>query len=254
MGGSGHAVSSTTPVPPSWFAGPYEQFYQQANQTLMPGGGFIPYNPAMNPQVAPFTPTQQAGLGGIIGAAGAEQPVAGAGLNQAYQTLSGQFLDPATNPYLQATYAEAARPMIQSYQQSVAPSLMAQAQRAGAFGGSAYDQAQSLSQENLARGLGNLGTDIFGGAYETGRAQQLQTLGMLPSALQSGMAPSQAVLGAGTLEQQQQQAVLDSQRQAAVQQQQYPYSIASQIGDLYGQLTGQTSVVPIKTGALGGLK
>lgn len=86
--------------------------------------------------------------------------------NQTYKdTLSGRYLDPATNPYLQSTYDQAAR--------NVGNSVNSQFAASGRYGSGAHAGV-------LAQGFGNLATDIYGGNYQQERARQMQALGMLP--------------------------------------------------------------------------
>lgn len=86
-------------------------------------------------------------------------------------TITGQFLN--ANPYLDATYEQAARRMADVYSTATAPGIIAAAQRSGNFGGSAMDEALALSRKELATGLGDLATDIYGGNYAAERARQL---------------------------------------------------------------------------------
>lgn len=133
--------------------------------------------------------------------------------NQTYgDTLSGRYLDPATNPYLQSTYDQAAR--------NVGNSVNSQFAASGRYGSGAHAGV-------LAQGLGNLATNIYGGNYEQERARQMQALGMLPQFNSRDYQNLSALTGAN-------QALSD-----------YPYQQLSRYGGLlqgagggYGTTTG----------------
>lgn len=217
--------STQTPMWPSWLQPGFTQAYGLAQGLYAPGGQLAPYNPQTNLQVAGFTPDQLSAMQQILGQTGGAQGIAGLGGQNISDVLAGKFLNPETDPYLQATYEQAAQGLTNQYTQATAPSLMAAAQRAGAFGGGAYNQANQLQQYGLGQNLANLGTDIFGGAYEQGRQQQMQALGLLPSVLGAQFQPGQEALGIGTIQQQQQQLANQIAQQNALQQTQWPFQV-----------------------------
>lgn len=95
-------------------------------------------------------------------------------------TVEGRYLDPASNPYLQATYDQAARGVVDQYRRGTAAQTDARAARAGAFGGSAYDELVAANQYDLGQTLNNLATNIYGGAYANERGLQQQAASSLP--------------------------------------------------------------------------
>jgi hypothetical protein len=88
--------------------------------------------------------------------------------------------------------------------------------------------------------------------------EQLNALGQQGQAYQQSMGAAQQALGAGTVEQQQQQAGYDTSFQNAMRQQQYPYTLLDQLGgglqSALGPGGNQSASGPIRTGAWGGLK
>lgn len=250
MGGARHATS--TQDVPIWMQ-PYTKELAAAGVDLgLPGGqvGTMPAN--LNQQVAPLNPTQQAGLGDIVSTAQGQQGVSGAAIPEVTDTLSGKFLDPATNPYLTSTYDAASRAMTDQYRNATAPGLMADAERAGAFGGSAYGQAADAARFGLGENLANLATDIYGGNYQAERARQAAAPGQLGTALQTAYVPGQEQIGAGTVQQQQQQTEYDTALQNAIRQQQFPWQQLQNVGDILGSARGPggVSVSPTRAGWL----
>jgi len=71
------------------------------------------------------------------------------------------------NPYLQGMYQDAAGQMTDAYQRSIVPNIDAQMSRAGRLGSQAHVGQRDIAQENLAQGLGDLATGLFGGQYQS---------------------------------------------------------------------------------------
>ena len=218
----------------------------------LPGGQVQGMPGTLNQQTAGFTPGQQEGLANISTTAAGQQDVAGAGVGEVTDTLSGKFLSPDSNPYLKQTYDAAARNVTDTYRNATAPGLMADAQRAGAFGGSAYGQATDSARYGLGENLSNLATDIYGGNYQAERQRQAAAPGQLSGALQTAYLPGQEQLGAGTVGQQQQQTELDTQFQNAMRGDQYKWGQLENVGSVLGLARGPAgqSYYPNRAGAL----
>ena len=213
---------------------------------------FQQYSTDPNAFVAPLTGTQQRAIGGLYGAQGAYQPyyqgagqlTASAGTTAAPQ-LAGQYM----NPFMQ----QVINPVLQQQGQQLAQQ-QAEAIRGGAFGGErAGLQRQALrGQQDLA--LGQLYAGGYNQALQTAQgdlARQLQAgqaLGALGTGAQTAaLQAPQALLGAGTLEQQTQQAGLTALYNQFLQGRAYPYqqaqfysNIAGGLGPLLGQTTYQS--------------
>jgi hypothetical protein len=96
-----------------------------------------------------------------------------AGMTNLTNTINGQFLDPATNPYLKATYDKAARSVQDTYNYTTMPQLSRAFGNQQAFGGSsAYGEAFGKANQGLATGLSDLATGIYGQNYQAERGRQ----------------------------------------------------------------------------------
>lgn len=93
------------------------------------------------------------------------------------RTMRGDYLNPDTNPYLDATYRRAAGAMTDQYRDAVAPQIAAQFARAGSFGGSAHQNTEAASRYNFGRNLEELATGIYGENYGRERDRQLAVAG-----------------------------------------------------------------------------
>lgn len=91
-------------------------------------------------------------------------------------TMSGAYMNPASNPYLQGalnyTQADTAR----NYNQAIAPQLNNAFARSRAFGGSAYNQQLGESQRQLAGELGRNASNAYLGNYNNERNNQMNLM------------------------------------------------------------------------------
>jgi len=137
------------------------------------------------------------------------------------------------NPFLEQMYQRAADPIVRNFQTSTAPGIDAAFSRAGRYGSGMQGVAQDNAQENLGRSLSDTAVGIYGPAYESERNRQVQGLGMLQGAYDTGqgramqasaLAPTidaypmqgymQALNAAGQYQTQDQQRLADEQRMA----------------------------------------
>jgi len=207
----------------------------------------------LDQQIAQFTPDQLAAMGNIKSMTGSAQNLADIGAGQAAQTLSGAYLNPATNPYLNDTYNIAARSMSTQFANSVLPGVQAAAARAGQFGSSAMNQAMGGATQQYQQGLNDLATQIYGGAYGQERAIQQQAQAQLPTTLGAMYQPQYQLAGIGAQQQQQAQNVFDTMygnRSAAFE---LPFNVLSGFGGALGQagMGAGTSTTSTRTSGAG---
>lgn len=85
--------------------------------------------------------------------------------------LQGKYLSPESNPYLRGTYDQAARAVTENYRDSVLPAVTSRFARAGMAGGGGFIGARAQADQSLARSLGDVATNIYGGAYDAERGR-----------------------------------------------------------------------------------
>ena len=121
------------------------------------------------------------------------------GINAARNGLmdvaAGQGYD--QNPYFDATVQKSMGDITRNYQEAIAPQTNANFARAGAFGGSAWQQANERNQRGLGEALGNTSNAMRSGNYSQERQNQMQAYGLLPSVSQAGMGVAQNLYGMG---------------------------------------------------------
>lgn len=81
------------------------------------------------------------------------------------QVGAGEFLTPDSNPFLRGSIEAAQRPVLDAYQQRIAPQLAAQFGGGFGVGGSASMNAQRLAAEGVSRNLSDSATQAYASAY-----------------------------------------------------------------------------------------
>jgi len=233
---TGSASSSTTSSP--W--GPSTQLGKlYINDVMSMFGGGLPTMPAnLNQQVAPMTAGQTSALSGMNALTPTAMNLTGLGAGEMASFASGAQNNPSSNPELAAYYNAAAGPMVQNYQNAIAPSIMAQGQQSGSVGGTGYNQALNTGEYNLGQGLGTLGANIFEPAFQQGQQLQYNAAQGLPAAAMSLYSPLSAQYSAGATQQQQSQNVLNTNYQNALSQAQWPFAMLSELGGAFGATSG----------------
>lgn len=179
-----------------------------------------PFTPYTDQRYADFTPQQTQALGMIE-----ERAAGGNPLQQSAETALQQQIQGGTNPYLDS--------MVNKAQQSVLGSANAAAVRSGSFGNSGI-------AEQAAQQLGDVATQMYGGAYESDAARRMQAIGMAPQISQAGYQDANQLLQAGQIGQNQQQQQRDFAYQQFQEQQNLPYKQLAAMAAPFGSNLGQT--------------
>jgi len=244
MGGKTGTTTSSTTIPPEVLAR-YSAVNKQAQETA--GTPFQQYSSDPNAFVAPLNQQQQAATGATNYYANAAQPSI-AYAQQGY-TPQGyqQGVQGYMNPFLQNAMGSTAAQM-QNVNQQEQQKLLGNEVQQGAFGGDRGKVAQAalMNQQNLAMGqtLGQMANQGYQSAaqnYMTGLGQ-IGNLGI--QGQQAGLQGAQAMMGAGTLGQQTEQAGKSALYNQFQQQQAYPFQVAqflANIAEGTGALSGSTT-------------
>lgn len=181
-GGGGGGSTTTTNELPGW-AQPYAQQLLQRGSDLS-----NTTMPTYNGQtVAGLSGTQQSGINNLNNAATNAGNLAQQGQQFASQytnssgpsisnpytgnvqasTAANAYADPSNNPYLANSVNAANQQITDAYNNSTAPSTLAQFRNAGAFGGSAQQQATAQQEKQLGTALANNTANMYNSAYST---------------------------------------------------------------------------------------
>ena len=263
--GSNTTTSSSSPNPQAM------QLYQNL-LTQAQGVAATPYNPYGGQLVAPVNQQQSTGIAGINQYSNAAQPAIQTAEGMAQQAASPitqaqiqGYMSPYTQDVVNATEGQFANQNAQQMQ-GVKGNAIAQ----GALGGNreAVAEAETANQQNLAQApvIANLENQGYQTGLSTALSQQgaeaagAYSLGNLGVAGQSaGLTGANAQVGAGSLQQQTQQADLSAQYQQFLNQQAYPFQttqwlagLGTGVGSQMGGTSSTTSPAPSLLGQIFG--
>jgi hypothetical protein len=122
-------------------------------------------------------------------------------------TLRGDYLDPASNPWLQRTHDIGARNMTRKFY-GATNALGSRMAAAGRAGGGAHGSGQAIAEENLATGLGDFTANLYGNNYQQERSRQMGAVGQSAANTQAGWMNTANLATSGDRDQQQRQAEL----------------------------------------------
>jgi len=206
--------------------------------------------------IAPFNANQIQGQNMTLAAAKNIQPtLSNISAGQNFLT-SPNLLSPDTNPYLAATAQAAIQPLTDAYNQTIMPGIRQDAIVAGNLGNDRQGVAEGLASKALLNAAGNVSTDIYNNAYNTGLSNMNQALALSPSLLEAQFYPGQAAANVGNTQQAQAQAQLSDLVNRWNYEQGQPWqqlsNYAGLIGGSYGNTgttnyTGQATQNPLTT-------
>ena len=240
------------------FLQPYAPLYAQMGYNLSQQ----PFNPYPFETVAPFTQDQNAAMDMVRQRSMAGSPVVNAAQQQTLNTINGDYLNPSTNPYLQQTFDQAAGRVTDAFSRGTAAQTDARFARAGAFGGSAWNEMQGANQQALGDSLAGMAANIFGNNYAQERNRQQQASQFAPNLAAQDYRDAEALLNVGGMQQGLGQQYLSDDLSRFNQAQQWPYQQFQTFGQLFNPALGssttqtQPGVSPVSGllgGALGGL-
>ena len=240
------------------FLQPYAPLYAQQGYNLSQA----PYNPYPFETVAPFTQDQNAAMDMVRQRALSGSPVTNAAQQQTLNTINGQYLNPATNPWLQQTFDTAANRVSDAFARGTAAQTDSRFAQSHGYGGSAWNEAQQANQTALGDSLSGLAANLFGNNFAQERNRQQQASQFAPNLAAQDYRDAEALLNVGGMQQGLGQAYLSDDAQRFAQAQQYPYQQFQTFGQLFNPNLGSTQtqtqpgVSPVSGllgGALGGL-
>ena len=234
MGGGKGATTTSTMKPPAEIMEAYKKSLGMAEQATN-----TPYQQYGGQLVAGMNQNQQQAISNVNAAQGMALPYIQQGAqytNQGAQGVTPGLINNFMSPYLQNVVGATQNNILESNAQQQ-QAMKGSAIQAGAFGG---DRAR-VGQAELARQQGLAGSQTISGLLNQGYGQalgaaqnqvqnyftggnQLANLGI--NAQQSALSGAQALMAAGTQQQQTDQAGLEAQYQQFMQRLAYPYQQA----------------------------
>jgi hypothetical protein len=251
VGGKSSTSTQQVSIPPQVLA-QYSAVNARANQTAQ-----TPFQSYNGQFVAPINQEQTQGINqlpGLLNTANATDKTALGTTQASGAPLTGSQIDQYLSPYLNTVLGSTANVLNQNNQQQQAGQL-GNAINQGAFGGDRtgiaaanLEQQQDLANSQIYSGIANQG-------YQSalGTAQGQQQIGLQAGAQEAqigqqqfaqGQQTAQAEIGAGTLEQQTQQAKDTALYNQFLQKQSYPFQVdqfLANIAEGTGALSGSTT-------------
>jgi hypothetical protein len=191
---------------------------------------------------APINVQQQAGMDMTQALALNYPSIFGAtAMTPALHTLN-RFQDPAmlnpmANPAFQGALDAAIRPQIQTFNETIMPSIRRNALMSGQYGGSRQGIAEGLAARGLTTSIGDIVARMSADQYNQAAGRQLQAAGMAPiftgMQLQAAERPAQLMTGLGGYRQQLEQPFY-----------QEPWQRLSWLSQFSGGSPGMTTTAP----------
>jgi hypothetical protein len=226
-GGGSSKTTSTQKVEPWSGAQPYMLESMKRYQSV----GNTPYEAYPGQRIADMTPEQRIGLGMTTQRAIAGSPVMNAAQNNLYGTLTGQYMSPATNPWLKQNVDTALG--------QAGGAINAQFNKPGAWGSSSHEGV-------MAREFGNIASNMYGQNYDNERTRQMQANMFAPQAAASDYADAQALTGVGDVYRSYEQDLLNQQLADWYEKKNYPQTMADWYGSRIAQMGGMGSASTTK--------
>lgn len=177
-GGSSGGTQTTTTKLPSYVQPYATEFMSRAGALSK-----TPYQAYTGQQIAGLTPQHQQAIEGITQRATEGNAATNAGEGYLTDVISGKYLSPETNPYLQG--------QVQNAQRDVRTALGGQ--QRGAFGSTGMDYS-------LGKALGDATNDVYAQNYNLERQRQSQATALAPQYAQQDYTDLQQLLGAGDIQ------------------------------------------------------
>lgn len=210
--------------------------------------------------VSGFTPAQVAGQQGALDAAGAMVPTLQTATQGANFLASPDILSPDSNPYLAATAQAAARPIVQTLNEQLLPSIRQDAIVAGNLGNDRQGIAEGLAVRGAADAIADRTFGMYSDAYGQGLEALARGTALAPSVAQSMLMPSQVYSGVGAEQQAMNQAQLSDQVNRWNYEQQLPWQeLSNYMSIVQGNYGGTSSTMqssqqnPLTSAMMGGL-
>lgn len=209
------------------------------------------------PLTAGFDPLQTAGQEAVLGQTGTQSNIVGDAAKTSH-FLSGDVLNPESNPALGKYISAATLPLYQNLTENVLPSIRSGAETTGNFGSTRQGIAEGLAAGRTAQAAGSVSADIANKGYQAGLDSLVKNLALTPQTAQSQLIPGVTTSGVGDVR----QALTQAQLQEANLRQIYPqllpflmgsslFNTASTIQPVGTTTTGQASAQNPITQGLG---
>ncbi len=197
-----------------------------------------PFQAYTGDRFADLNGTQNQALGMVQDRATNGSPV----MSQADQTLTSTLKGGNTNPYLDQMVGRAQQSVADNWNNFTKPQTESAMVRSGSFGNAGLQQHQDLQQKAAVQQSSDIATQMYGNAYNTDRANQMQALSLAPTYGNQAYTDAAQLLNAGNTQQNNDQQNKDFAYQQFQDAQNDPYKKIQAIGGVIGQNMGSKTV------------
>lgn len=237
MGKSGGGNTTTVQKSDPWVGvqGPLKELYGMTRSAL---SDIKPFYPEQT--YAPLTPLQKAAMGYSLDYASNVTAPAAAGFQQYIANTMTAPGEIDQNPAVQAMMGANEWDVTDWLTRRALPAIQSDAISVGNLGSSRQGVAEGLAISEAAKRLANANAKTMIGAYAPTLAASTSAAGMLPTAVQMGLAPAEAMANVGGIEQAMQQKAIDE----AIARYHYPETT---LWDRLGKAAAIYSGAPVDT-------
>lgn len=202
-GGKGNVATSsvTTPSIPAELK-PLANLYAQQAQNY----ATTPFQQYGGQRFAGLDPSQTLGIGMVQ-----ERALGGSPIMKGAEGALGQFIQGGQNPYLDQMVSRAQGSVVDQFNNMTKPQLEAAAVQSGSFGNTGFQQVMQQQQKAAANQLGDIASQMYGGAYAQDQSNRLNAIQMAPVFGNAPYQDASQLLNAGNILQQERQNPLDFQ-------------------------------------------
>lgn len=236
------ADQTTTTAPPDWL----QQYWQNDYLNPMMNLTANPIPVYGGPTVAPWNQNQNTAANMMYGFATNGTPTGNAANGAIIRQANGVSNPYAgNNPYLQSVINNSNADIAKAYATGTAAQTDAAAARAGAYGGSGYNEMVGLNQKNLAQQLAQNTSNLqyqnylnSGNLFEQDQNRQLQAASLGPASQGADLSAMNGLFNVGTAQQGNTQSNLDAMRNLFTQQVQAPFTTLDLRGNALSRVNG----------------
>lgn len=231
-GGTQQTTSTTTPSIPDELKPLAHLYTKQATDYAN-----TPYQSYGGQRYAGLDPLQTQGIGMVR-----ERAFGGSETMDNAEGSLNQFIQGGkTNPFLDRMVSKAQGSVVDQFNNMTKPQIEAAAVQSGSFGNTGYDQLMQQKQKVAANQMGDIATQMYGGAYGQDQQNRMQAIGMAPTFGNAAYQDASQLINAGNIQQQQVQNPLDFQYQQFKEASDYPLKQMQATSGVLGQSMGTST-------------
>tara|TARA_R110000744_G_scaffold107013_1_gene203419 strand:- start:153 stop:1040 length:888 start_codon:yes stop_codon:yes gene_type:complete len=189
--------------------------------------------------VVGFSPQTEGALQGMESRAVAGSPLQQAAMQQAQNTVEGQYLN--ANPFLSGAITNATDPIIEQWNNQIAPGIDSSFAGSGRMGSGLYAQQRNQAENTLGRNLTDMSSKMAYANYNSERDRQNAMIGAAPGLAQSDYSDMNKLMAVGGAREGQSQAQLSDQINRFNFEQNRPWEQLAKYSGMVGGGFGSTT-------------